>query len=59
MSIKNGNFLSLIVSILNILELSLVYTLVNRQRVVFFIGQRVKNSNHYPDFQFFIPSFLV
>ena len=50
MSIKNGNFLSFIFSILYILELSLVYTLVNstklRQRVVYLIGQRVENLNH-------------
>ena len=49
MSIKNGNFLSFIFSILYILELSLVYTLVNstklRQRVVYLIGQRVENLN--------------
>ena len=50
MSIKNENFLSLIVSILDILELSLVYTLVNstklRPRVVFSTGQKAENLNH-------------
>ena len=60
MSIKNGNFLSLIVSIVDILELSLVYTLVNSTKQAksgFFHWSKsgksksFKDEKPYPDFQ--------
>ena len=60
MSIKKGNFLSLIVSILNILELSFIYTFVNstklRPRGFFHWSKSpkfksFKDSKPYPDFQ--------
>ena len=60
MSIKKGNFLSLMVSILNILELSFIYTFVNstklRPRGFFHWSKSpkfksFKDSKPYPDFQ--------